>query len=176
MQCKNCGKELGEGFAFCDKCGVPVIKENPVEVKTDAGNKPEAKIPAAAQPVTQTVPQSAPQPVSQPVAQPAHQTAVQQPYYGNQPYNQPQQPQPAYPNYQYQGPMQSNMQPVTTIGQYFVWMLVGTIFIVAIIFAIDTSNKNRANFFRAILIYELGLGFLFLIIALAIGATTASLF
>lgn len=47
-------------------------------------------------------------------------------------------------------------QPVTTIGQYILWALVGLIplvgFILTIVFAVDSSNKNRANFFRAQLI------------------------
>lgn len=47
-------------------------------------------------------------------------------------------------------------EPVTTIGQYILWWFVGLIplvgFILTIVFAADSSNKNRANFFRAQLI------------------------
>lgn len=154
MQCKNCGKELSEGFAFCDNCGAPVIKENPVEVKTDVENKPEANNPSMAQ------------------------SAAQQPYYENQPmYNQPQSPQPTYVGKEYKAPVQSNIQPVTTIGQYIVWILIGFLIPVAalVLAIIDSSNKNRANFFRALLIIYVGILVLAFFIALAFGSTIASL-
>ncbi len=159
MQCKNCGKELSEGFAFCDNCGAPVIKENPVEVKTDVENNPEAKNPSTAQFATQSV--------------------AQQPYYENQPmYNQPQSPQPTYSGKEYQATVQSNIQPVTTIGQYIVWILIGFLIPVAalVLAIIDSSNKNRANFFRALLIIDVGVLVLALFIAIAFGSTIASLF
>ena len=125
MYCKNCGKELSEGFAFCDKCGAPVIRENQTEVKNNFQAENSAN--------TQTV--------------------AQQPYYKNKLiYNPPQQSaQQTYPTYQ--APVQNNVQPVTTIGQYIAWLLIGLIpgigTIIAIVLAIDSSNKNRSNFFRA---------------------------
>lgn len=141
MYCKACGKELDESFAFCDKCGAPVIKETPKEAETETENKTEPKAASAAQP------------------------AVQQTYYRNeQVYNQP---QPVYSAYQYQVPVQNNIQPVATVGQYIAWMLIGLIpvigTIIAIVLAIDSSNKNRSNFFRAQIVIVLAAAALVLI-------------
>ncbi len=67
-------------------------------------------------------------------------------------------PQNNYQPYQQVPPMQYAQQtePVTSIGKYLLWWLVGFIplvgFILTIVFAVDNSNKNRANFFRAQLI------------------------
>lgn len=53
-------------------------------------------------------------------------------------------------------PVRETTEPVTSIGQYILWWLIGLIplvgFILTIVFAADSSKKNRANFFRAQLI------------------------
>ena len=141
MYCKTCGKELDESFAFCDNCGAPAVKESPKESDVRTENKTEPKAAPTAQP------------------------AVQQTYYRNEPvYNQP---QPVYSAYQYQAPVQNNVQPVATLGQYIAWMLIGLIpvigTIIAIVLAIDNSNKNRSNFFRAQIVIVLAAAALVLI-------------
>lgn len=67
-------------------------------------------------------------------------------------------------------------EPVTSIGQYILWWLISAIpfvgFILTIVFAVDSSKKNRANFFRAQLIImaiSIGLSILFFIFALTAG-------
>lgn len=62
-----------------------------------------------------------------------------------------------YNNYNnmYNNPMQEN-KPVS-MGTYLGWMLLGTVLgpisvVITIIFACMTENKNRANFFRAMLV------------------------
>ena len=65
MFCMNCGAQLLDGQAFCDKCGAP----QPVDE------------PAAAQPVAEPVvePVVAAQPVAEPVAQPVAQPVQPEP-------------------------------------------------------------------------------------------------
>ena len=69
--------------------------------------------------------------------------------------------------------------PGTTIGQYIGWMLVGAIpligWIIAIIFAIDGSNKNRANFFRAQIVMFL-IAILIAVVIVLIGGSSALFF
>ena len=131
MFCKNCGSELNENFTFCEKCGMPVAEDSSAENGPGNENKTAADNAATVQ------------------------TQGQQAHYRNaQPYTSPQpQAQQMYGGYSYQAPIQNNFQPVTTISQYAAWMLITAIpivgIIIAIIFAIDSSNMNRANFFRA---------------------------
>lgn len=51
------------------------------------------------------------------------------------------------------------LAPVTSIGQYIGWSLITMIpligFIMMIVWAIDSSNMNRANYFRAIWVVAL---------------------
>lgn len=82
--------------------------------------------------------------------------------------------QQVYSAYQYQVPVQNNVQPVATIGQYIAWMLIGLIpvigIIIAIVLAIDSSNKNRSNFFRAQIVIVLAATALVLIFWSAIAS------
>ena len=138
MICKNCGNEVDESYAFCDKCGAPVKAtvtsepQSPVNPVPPVSQQPASQQPAPQQPAPQ---QPAPQ-------QPVYQQAP--PIYQNPPY--------AYQNVN-PGYNQPDMSPTTTIGQYIGWLLIGSIpiigWILVIIFALDSSNKNRANFFRA---------------------------
>lgn len=79
----------------------------------------------------------------------------------------------------YHQPPMAETAPVTTIGQYIGWMLVGAIpligWIIAIIFAIDGSNKNRANFFRAQIVMFL-IAILIAVVIVLIGGSSALFF
>lgn len=134
MICKNCGKEVDDIYSFCDKCGAPT------------------KTPTATE---QQQPQSNPVPpvVQQPVYQQAPPVYQQQPVY----------------TYQTVGAVnnQQDLSPTTTIGQYILWLIISCLpiigWILVIVFAVDTSNKNRANFFRSIIVLYLILGGVFLL-------------
>lgn len=96
-----------------------------------------------------------------------------------------QQTPPIYqtPPYAYQnvnpGYNQTNMSPTTTIGQYIGWLFIGSIpiigWILAIVFAIEDSNKNRANFFRAQIVIILIFAGIFLLFSSAILGALSSL-
>ena len=74
-------------------------------------------------------------------------------YQQNEPYTMPN-----YGNYNYNAynpPVQEN-KPVS-MGTYLGWMLLGTVLgpislVISIVFACMSENKNRANFFRAMLV------------------------
>ncbi|MGN1479975.1 MAG: zinc ribbon domain-containing protein [Acutalibacteraceae bacterium] len=118
MICKNCGNEVEDNYAFCDKCGT--------SVKATVSSEPQAPV----------------NPVPPTPQQPVYQQAP--PIYQTPPY--------AYQNVN-PGYNQTDMSPTTTIGQYIGWLIIGNIpiigWILVIVFAIENSNKNRANFFRA---------------------------
>lgn len=121
MICKNCNAEIDNSSAFCINCGTPVE------------NGP------AAQPVYQ---------------QPAYQPQPEQPVYQQQSYQYQQYRQPAQTYYSEPAPVaQAETAPVTKIKSYIGWFFINYIpvigFILAIVFAVDSNNKNRANFFRA---------------------------
>lgn len=126
MICKNCNAEIDNSSAFCINCGSPVETE-------------------PAQPVHQPQPE---QPVYQQQYQPQG-GYQQQPAYQAQPVYQ----QPAQRYYGTPAPVVEEKLPVTKVKSYIGWLLVPCIpvigFILAIVFAVDSSNKNRANFFRA---------------------------
>ena len=94
-------------------------------------------------------------------AQPQYQQPAYQPQSYQQPYQQPQpqyQPQYQQPQYQPQPApyvADEDNAPVTKIGSYIGWFFLSAFsfliipFIIMIVFACDSSNKNRANFFRA---------------------------
>ncbi len=85
----------------------------------------------------------------------AQQQVYQQPMPQQMP---PQQFQPQQP-YMVNTTVNDNREPVTTIGQYMGWSLLSVLplvgFILTIVFAVMGSYKNRANFFRAILVWYL---------------------
>ncbi|MBQ8209948.1 MAG: zinc ribbon domain-containing protein [Clostridia bacterium] len=72
-------------------------------------------------------------------------------YQQNEPYTMPN-----YGNYNvYNQPVQEN-KPVS-MGTYLGWLLLGTVLgpisiVISIVFACMTENRNRANFFRAMLV------------------------
>lgn len=74
-------------------------------------------------------------------------------YQQNEPYTMPN-----YGNYNYNAynpPVQDN-KPVS-MGTYLGWLLLGTVLgpvslVISIVFACMTENRNRANFFRAMLV------------------------
>ncbi len=72
--------------------------------------------------------------------------------------------------------------PVTTIGQYMGWTILYMIpfigFIFTIVFAAMGSHKNRANFFRALLIWNLiilVIGIIAIVIIVVAGASLPAL-
>ena len=84
------------------------------------------------------------------------QQVYQQPMYQQMPQQQfqPQQPVQVIVN-----APEEDKEPVTTIGQYLGWSLMASIpfigFILTIVFAVRGEYKNRANFFRSILVWYL---------------------
>ena len=104
MFCKNCGKEIENGAAFCGECGTkvqpvgdpidatpeipisgqsaaePTLSAEPVQPAAQQSETPVYTAPA--QPPVQPAAQSTEQPFAQPFAQPA---AQQQPFYAAQP-------------------------------------------------------------------------------------------
>ncbi|MBQ7956890.1 MAG: zinc ribbon domain-containing protein [Clostridia bacterium] len=113
--------------------------------------------------------------------------AQQQPQQSQQQSNQPVYQQPQN-NYYQQPPVMNGGQPmqyqtqktepVTSIGKYLLWWLIGLIpligFILTIVFAVDKSDMNRANFFRAQLIIMaigvlLGILSVFLVLSAGVG-------
>ncbi len=129
MKCPVCDTQLPDSNKFCNVCGTPITAQAPA-------------VPVAPQPV-----QAPEQPVYQPYEQPVY-----------QPYEQPVYQPPvvtAPPTVIHQTLVADrNLAPVTTIGQYIGWSFVTMIpligFIMMIVWAIDSSNMNRANYFRAI--------------------------
>lgn len=157
MICKNCNAEIDNSSVFCINCGTPVETE-PVQQQT--------------------------------YQQPAYQYQPEQPVYQQQTYQQPAYQQPVYQQPVYQQPVapaQPETAPVTKIGSYIGWFLVPCIpligFIMMIVFAVDGTNKNRANYFRAqfalvgILIgIALVLSIIALVISLIFGVELAYMF
>lgn len=91
--------------------------------------------------------------------QPEPQATYSRPNYQQPPQQQYQQ-QYAQPYQQYNQPYQvNNSAPVTSVGKYILWLILSTIptagFIIMIVFALDKTDKNRANFGKAMLITQI---------------------
>ena len=91
--------------------------------------------------------------------QPEPQATYSRPNYQQPPQQQYQQ-QYAQPYQQYNQPYQVNYSaPVTSVGKYILWLILSTIptagFIIMIVFALDKTDKNRANFGKAMLITQI---------------------
>lgn len=91
--------------------------------------------------------------------QPEPQATYSRPNYQQPPQQQYQQ-QYAQPYQQYNQPYQANNSaPVTSVGKYILWLILSTIptagFIIMIVFALDKTDKNRANFGKAMLITQI---------------------
>ena len=142
MICKNCSAEIDNSASFCVVCGTPVEKAQPVY---QAPEQPAYQAPAYQAP-------------EQPAYQaPAYQ-APEQPAYQPPVYQAPVAPAPAVVQPAIVADNKA-LAPVTSIGQYIGWSLVTMIpligFIMMIVWAIDTRNMNRANYFRAIWVVAL---------------------
>lgn len=66
--------------------------------------------------------------------------------------------------------------PVTSVGKYILWLILSTIptagFIIMIVFALDKTDKNRANFGKAMLITQvcgIAVGIITLIVLAVLG-------
>lgn len=98
------------------------------------------------------------------------------PQFAQQP--QTQQPQTQQPVYRPQPVVNKKTMPVppSTIGQYMGWMFLSVLpgligLILSIVFAADDNNMNRANFFRAMLIWKailIGVGILAVVVIFVI--------
>lgn len=108
--------------------------------------------------------------------QPEPQATYNQPNYQQPPQQQYQQ-QYAQPYQQYNQPYQANNSaPVTSVGKYVLWLILSTIptagFIIMIVFALDKTDKNRANFGKAMLITQIcgiAVGIITLIVLAVLG-------
>lgn len=108
--------------------------------------------------------------------QPEPQATYNQPNYQQPPQQQYQQ-QYAQPYQQYNQPYQANNSaPVTSVGKYILWLILSTIptagFIIMIVFALDKTDKNRANFGKAMLITQvcgIAVGIITLIVLAVLG-------
>lgn len=134
MICNKCGGEIQSGHAFCVNCGTPV-NDQAAEAKA-----PENAVYSVPSQESFAAPQR-PTVNTNPVPPPPPQQMPYQNMYYSAPVN----------------PMQEDMAPVTSIGTYILWFLLSCIpvvnIIVLIVFAIDGSNKNRANYYRAQIIW-----------------------
>ena len=94
-------------------------------------------------------------------------------------YSRPNYQQPPQQQYQqYAQPYQqaNNSAPVTSVGKYILWLILSTIptagFIIMIVFALDKTDKNRANFGKAMLITQIcgiAVGIITLIVLAVLG-------
>ena len=108
--------------------------------------------------------------------QPEPQATYSRPNYQQPPQQQYQQ-QYAQPYQQYNQPYQANNSaPVTSVGKYVLWRILSTIptagFIIMIVFALDKTDKNRANFGKAMLITQvcgIAVGIITLIVLAVLG-------
>lgn len=108
--------------------------------------------------------------------QPEPQATYSRPNYQQPPQQQYQQ-QYAQPYQQYNQPYQANNSaPVTSVGKYVLWIILSTIptagFIIMIVFALDKTDKNRANFGKAMLITQvcgIAVGIITLIVLAVLG-------
>lgn len=108
--------------------------------------------------------------------QPEPQATYSRPNYQQPPQQQYQQ-QYAQTYQQYNQPYQANNSaPVTSVGKYILWLILSTIptagFIIMIVFALDKTDKNRANFGKAMLITQIcgiAVGIITLIILAVLG-------
>lgn len=108
--------------------------------------------------------------------QPEPQATYSRPNYQQPPQQQYQQ-QYAQPYQQYNQPYQANNSaPVTSVGKYILWLILSTIptagFIIMIVFALDKTDKNRANFGKAMLITQIcgiAVGIITLIVLAVLG-------
>lgn len=108
--------------------------------------------------------------------QPEPQATYSRPNY-QQPSQQQYQQQYAQPYQQYNQPYQANNSaPVTSVGKYILWLILSTIptagFIIMIVFALDKTDKNRANFGKAMLITQIcgiAVGIITLIVLAVLG-------
>lgn len=108
--------------------------------------------------------------------QPEPQATYSRPNYQQPPQQQYQQ-QYAQPYQQYNQPYQANNSaPVTSVGKYVLWLILSTIptagFIIMIVFALDKTDKNRANFGKAMLITQIcgiAVGIITLIVLAVLG-------
>lgn len=107
--------------------------------------------------------------------QPEPQATYSRPNYQQPP--QQYQQQYAQPYQQYNQPYQANNSaPVTSVGKYILWLILSTIptagFIIMIVFALDKTDKNRANFGKAMLITQIcgiAVGIITLIVLAVLG-------
>lgn len=111
---------------------------------------------------------------------PEPQATYNQPNYQQPPQQQYQQ-QYAQPYQQYNQPYQANNSaPVTSVGKYVLWLILSAIptagFIIMIVFALDKTDKNRANFGKAMLITQvcgIALGIIVLIVLAVFGVSVS---
>ena len=147
MVCKNCGTQNNDTQKFCKSCGVGLT---PPKQQTPA-QRPSAQAKICPVCGCEIMPGSA-------KCEICGYTETQ--------------------NAVVQQPVQLNIKnvddgkaPITTIGQYMGWTILSCLpfvgFILTIIFAAIGSHKNRANFFRAILVWYL-IAVLLLILAFVV--------
>lgn len=151
MTCYNCGSTIAEGSSHCSQCG---------QVFQSSQNKSTANsntCPSCNQENTVNADFCAHCGTKLSLPQ------VMAPPQNNTQYYSP----PAAPYYP---PL--NTEAPTKMSHYFLWFFLISIpvvgFICSIVFAIDSSKKNRSNFFRAAL--------LFMVIAFAVGFVIGSIF
>ncbi len=110
--------------------------------------------------------------------QPEPQETYSRPNYQQPPQQQYQQYDQSYQHYNpYNQPGQAdNSAPVTSVGKYILWLILSTIptagFIIMIVFALDKTDKNRANFGKAMLITQvcgIAVGIITLIVLAVLG-------
>lgn len=147
MICRNCGKEIGDNSSFCPYCGENCAPTYDAWQQPPVDNRGPVYDQGYADPS---------------YADPNYSNGAQQQYYQ----------QPA-PQYNIQQVMTAPAQEVKT-GRYFLWHLVAYLsfceivcFILSIVFAVSSSDRNRSNYFKAVWIYRL-IGFVLLAIAAVI--------
>lgn len=163
MLCNKCGSFIPQGMGYCPKCGASYHQGSSPIKNTNAGSEHfckrcGAKIPAG----INVCPSCGAYENDMPQAQRL------QP----QPTPQPVQQQPQQVNIYHAPPTEKT---AASIGQYIGWTILAAIpligWIFVIVFAIDGSDKNRANFFRAKIILALAIVLIVVIVVLCMGSS-----
>lgn len=177
MLCKNCGTEFNDTSSFCPVCGTPAQQSNPNPSMENTAYTMPNNGAYTAPDNGYTMPNNGTYTTPDNGYTMPNNGAYTTPDNG---YTMPNNGGYTMPNGGMYDPMPR--QQVTSFGQYLGWFLLSAIpfgigFIISIVFACRGENKNRANFFRAMLIFEaivIALFVVIIVIGIPAGYTTVT--